>query len=542
MKKIKLILSCLLTFMLIEGCTEVSNIFEGPVVSDVVTLELRSTPFINGTIAERSGVILLEFTKNIKKGSENITFNGQVVEPKFEGNTLTYEYVNLVFGTKCEFVVPSGAVVGLDGNSYSGTVINFTVKEYNAPDLKVFDAIVDKYGIEGGGVYNTVQAAIDAVPDDIQRQKPYRIFIKNGRYEELVFVSNKKRFVHLTGQDRDKVVFTYKINAAAQGKDGWEYSCDNATVFPTKPENESSATKIYAADFYAENITFENGYGVEFQKGPQAQALWNTNDRNAFYNCRFRSFQDTWYTKLGRSEYRLYVSNCIIEGAIDYFYGSGDAYISETTFYSSSNGYVLAPAQAQAAKYGYVLDYCTIDAATDVTSVYLGRPWAGYPKAVYLNTTIKATVPEDGWTNMGVVPILFAEYNTRDSNGVPVDLTKRKTTYKVGDNMISMGGSPILQDNEAALYTYENVIRGSDGWDPKAFFITESVNAPTNLTYKDGILTWEASTGAVGYIVISNDEVIGITSGTSFSGKISKGGIVKAVNQYGSLSNAAVYE
>ena len=38
-------------------------------------------------------------------------------------------------------------------------------------------------------------------------------------------------------------------------------------------------------------------------------------------------------------------------------------------------------------------------------------------------------IAPEGWTDMGAVPALFAEYNSMDKDGNPIDLNNRKTTY-----------------------------------------------------------------------------------------------------------------
>jgi hypothetical protein len=64
---------------------------------------------------------------------------------------------------------------------------------------------------DGSGDFNTVQGAVDFVPDN----PPARvtIFIKNGRYEEIVFFRNKANLT-FRGEDRDKVQVGYGNNSA----------------------------------------------------------------------------------------------------------------------------------------------------------------------------------------------------------------------------------------------------------------------------------------------------------------------------------------
>ncbi len=64
---------------------------------------------------------------------------------------------------------------------------------------------------DGSGDFNTVQGAVDFVPDN----PPVRvtIFIKNGVYEEIVFFRNKANLT-FRGEDRDKVQVGYGNNSA----------------------------------------------------------------------------------------------------------------------------------------------------------------------------------------------------------------------------------------------------------------------------------------------------------------------------------------
>jgi pectinesterase len=90
---------------------------------------------------------------------------------------------------------------------------------------------------DGSGDFNTVQGAIDFVPD----HPPHRvtIFIKNGTYEEIVFFRNKSNLT-LRGEDRDKVQVGYANNSAFN---------------PPQPgPNRRCAFSVYDSD----NIQLEN--------------------------------------------------------------------------------------------------------------------------------------------------------------------------------------------------------------------------------------------------------------------------------------------
>ena len=60
---------------------------------------------------------------------------------------------------------------------------------------------------DGSGDFTTVQAAIEAAPDDLSA--PLVIFIKNGVYEEKLFIA--KNFITLIGEDRDSTIITTAV-------------------------------------------------------------------------------------------------------------------------------------------------------------------------------------------------------------------------------------------------------------------------------------------------------------------------------------------
>lgn len=408
------------------------------------------------------------------------------------------------------------------------------------PTAKVYDAVVAQ---DGSGDYKTVQEAIDNAPAN--RISPWLIFIKNGQYEELVTIPENKPFIHLIGQDKEKTVIKFWINNGGSSDLGWEYSTNNPA---SKAYGKQGVVQVNSTDFYTENISYINSYGVERQAGPMGLAMSSRNDRQAFNNCKFRSFQDTWYTDVRNSNARQYVNGCLIEGAVDFYYGAGNNYIENSTFRLAREGSVIvAPSHAAGTKWGYVMVNNTIDGKGGNNK--LGRAWHNLPIAVWINTTLKTTLAPEGWSEWHIAPKLFAEYNTMDKDGTPIDLNNRRTTYKVDEDKLAAGEtSPVTRKavlfaEESAEYTYEAVTAGTDDWNPRKFF--EPVDAPANLRYdKDSkALIWTASEYAICYVVIDNsDNVVGFTKDNSFvTDGSSASYTVKAVNEYGSLSQPATF-
>src|ERR1051326_4029448 len=67
-----------------------------------------------------------------------------------------------------------------------------------------YDVTVAK---DGSGNFTTVQAAIDAAP--INRTTLYTIYIKNGKYKEVVTIPVNKPFLQLIGESVAGVIITY---------------------------------------------------------------------------------------------------------------------------------------------------------------------------------------------------------------------------------------------------------------------------------------------------------------------------------------------
>lgn len=316
----------------------------------------------------------------------------------------------------------------------------------------------------------------------------------------------------------------------------WEHSVHNPV---SEVYNfEGSVVKVKGDHFYTENISYVNDWGVDNQSGPQALAMSSQADCAAFNNCIFRSFQDTWMTSTNDSD-RHYVKDCWIEGAVDYFYGGGDALLENCTLYNVRSGSVIVAPCHKDAKFGYVFRNCIVDGNASAADgrQKLGRPWHNSPRAVYIHTTMRIPLAAEGWTNMGAIPALFAEYDSRDAEGNILNLSQRKTEYEGrGPNNPPKGSCPAtITKEEADGYVYERIIPGNDGWDPRAMM--EKLPAARELKLKGKKVSWDAVPEAAGYIIFDDEQVVGLTQKTAFHLASGIRGKLKvcAVNRYGSL-------
>lgn len=173
---------------------------------------------------------------------------------------------------------------------------------------------------DGSGDFTTVQEAINAVPD-FRKANRTTILIRKGNYKEKVIIPECKINLSLIGEDG--AVITYDDYASKLNRFGEE-----------KSTSGSASCYIYAPDFIAENLTFENSAGPV----GQAVACFVSGDRAIFRKCRFLGNQDTLYT-YGYPT-RQYYEDCYIEGTVDFIFGKATAVFNRCDIHSRGKGYV----------------------------------------------------------------------------------------------------------------------------------------------------------------------------------------------------------
>lgn len=293
-----------------------------------------------------------------------------------------------------------------------------------------YDFVVAK---DGSGDFFSIQEAINAVPD-FRKNVRTTILVRKGVYKEKVVVPASKINVSLLGQDG--AVISYN-----------DYASKPNFFGENKGTSGSSSCYIYAPDFYAENITFEN------TSGPvgQAVACFVSADRAYFKNCRFLGFQDTLYT-YGKG-CRQYYEDCYVEGTVDFIFGWSTAVFNHCVVHSKGNGYVTAPSTDEGQKYGYAFYDCTLTADKGVKEVFLSRPWRPYAQAVFIRCKLGGHILPVGWNN----------WNNKESE---------KTAFYAEYESLGEGANP---DARASFshqlknlkgYKIEDVLKGNDGWNP----------------------------------------------------------------------------
>jgi pectinesterase len=245
-----------------------------------------------------------------------------------------------------------------------------------------------------GGQFRTVQSAVDAA------QPGQRIFIKPGTYHEQVFVQKPNITI---------------IGASSNTR---QASSNTVTITNNKAQdnglnNDQTGTlRAHGSNFRLYNINLLNTRG----RGSQALALSAYGDRQGYYACQFRGFQDTVLSEKGK---HLFVDS-IIEGATDFIFGMhGEAWFERCEIHATAPGFITANGRDSASNPSFfVFSHCSIDGPAGAGKTFLGRPWRAYARVVFQNSRMSSVVSPAGWSvwNVGDVEkerisnVYFGEY------------------------------------------------------------------------------------------------------------------------------------
>ncbi len=319
---------------------------------------------------------------------------------------------------------------------------------------------------DGSGDHTTVQAALDAAPAGTAGD-PTVIAITPGDYYEVVHVTrNHITLIGTTGDPSD--VRIHYDNAART------INPDTGVAYGT---SNSQAVRIRSNDVTVRDLTIENSYVEQGLSSEQAVALHTSGDRLVFENVRLLGNQDTLLANSSNANLvaRSYFGDSYIEGDVDFIFGRGTAVFDRSHLHalsrgsSSNNGYITAASTADQNPYGFLITDSVVTSNAPANSFHLGRPWRGWADGAVVvdgitynsrgQVTIRDTELPDAvrtaqpWVDMA--PNLwtdgrFFEYRNTGPGAVVPDPTTR----------------PQLSDAQAAEYTPQAYLAGSDGWNP----------------------------------------------------------------------------
>lgn len=290
----------------------------------------------------------------------------------------------------------------------------------------VYDFVVAQ---DGSGNFRTIQEAFNAVPDF--RKKETRILLRKGTYKEKLILATSKINVRLVGEDVTHTIVTYDDYASKKNRFSEEIGTTGSSSF-----------FVFADDFYAENITFENSAGAV----GQAVAVRIAGDRVMFQHCRFLGNQDTLYPFGEKS--RQYYRDCYIEGTVDFIFGWSTAVFDHCTiFCKKPSGYVTAASTLEGTAYGFVFLDCKITGEAPEGSFYLGRPWRPWAKTVFIRCYLDKHIKKEGWHNWNKVDAEKTAYYGEYASSGPGAGSSGRVPW-----------AHMLTAAEAAVYTVETIL------------------------------------------------------------------------------------
>ena len=326
-----------------------------------------------------------------------------------DGNTATiHPHHDLLEYGKTYYVEIDSTVLQLDSGEFKGIAKNtwrFTTKK-SAPRTNAKRLTVSA---DGSGAFNTVQGAVDFVPDNGKQR--VTIYVKNGLYEEIVYARNKTN-VTLVGESRDKTIVRYQNNEVFNPHPA------NIRTNPEKgtfPSRRAAVTIDNCDDIHIANITLQTtAFG-------QAEGLLITGDRNILSNVTVIGSGDAL-----QANGRIYLVDSMIDGAGDTILGRGTLFCERCTIKSTS--VMMWPRNKEGIHGNVFKDSKFIGTRNPTTIARSPRNESftyPYAEVVLLNATLTNIAPE-GWSDADKGGnVRFWEFESKNPDGSLVDVSRR---------------------------------------------------------------------------------------------------------------------
>lgn len=232
------------------------------------------------------------------------------------------------------------------------------------------------------------------------------IQVRRGVYPEIVRVKPGQNRITVRGEDRQGTVIAFTNNELLHSQ-----SSNRALVL------------VEADDFILENITLHNTTPLG---GSQAEALKVDADRVILRDADFISYQDTVMLNG-----RVFVTNCVIAGDVDFVWGYGTAFIEHSEIRALAPGYNVQ-ARNPSGNLGYVFVDCALTSTPGVTGHFLGRTGKADDHVAYIRCRMDSHIAPAGWS--GESPGLgWREYGSTSLDGHPLDVSQRVASHQLSD-------------------------------------------------------------------------------------------------------------
>ncbi|KUI62864.1 Pectinesterase [Cytospora mali] len=288
--------------------------------------------------------------------------------------------------------------------------------------------------------YSTISAAVAALANDGLAKT---IIVQPGSYNEQVII-NRSGKVTLIGST------TFPNDFTENAVTVWYHY----GVSTSAGQNElTPVLNSKKSDLAVHNINFKNTFEQTYNYAALAADFYGSN--MAFYGCSFIGFQDTLLLNKGVQV----LSNCYIEGSVDFIWGFSTAFLHGCYIAANTAGTsICAQSRSSAtAAGGYVIDSSLITYTSSYGSTmgktYLGRPYSSFSRVIYTNSYLDSNINAAGWSiwttsNPQTSGVTFGEYN----NVGPSSSTANRASF-----------STQLSADAAQAYTLGNWI-GDTSW------------------------------------------------------------------------------
>jgi pectinesterase len=329
-----------------------------------------------------------------------------------DGNTATlHPHHDLLEYGKSYYVTVDAEALSLATGKFNGVggkTWRFTTKpQSKAPRPDSTQLVVSA---DGKGDFNTVQAALDFVPDHSKKRVTIRV--REGVYDEIVYVRTKDN-VTLLGEAQDKTIVRYANN---------EVFNPHPANIRTNPEPGTFPSRRAAVAIDNCNDIHIVGMTLHTTAPGQSEGLLITGDRNILSHVTVIGGGDAL-----QANGRIYMVDSTVYGTGDTILGRGTLFCERCILKSTR---VLMWPRNPRGVHGNVFKDSTFIGTQEPTTIArspLNEGKYSYPFAevVLLNTTLTNIAPE-GWGDADKAGnIHFWEFNSRNSDGSPVDIRQR---------------------------------------------------------------------------------------------------------------------
>jgi pectinesterase len=292
--------------------------------------------------------------------------------------------------------------------------------------------------VGSGGQYRTVQSAVNAASPG------KTIFIQPGTYKEQVFV--QKNNITIIGS-----------SSSPDSYSGNTVTITNNLSQDKGLNNDKTGTlRAHGNNFRLYNVNLVNTRG----RGSQALALSAYGDRQGYYGCQFKGFQDTILSEKGHH----YFSHSMIQGATDFIFGQhAQSWFEKCDIKSTAPGFITGKSRRSSKSSHltllangrdsssnpsyYVLNRCNVDGSAGKGKTYLGRPWRAYARVVFQNSRLGSVIHPEGWSTWSkgdarTSGVYFGEYgNTGPGASGSRARFSKKLSSPVSLNTVISGAS-----------------------------------------------------------------------------------------------------